>query len=185
MDAVSGERPLVGLLGPAGTSTGGVRWSARRVCWSARRVCRSARRVCWSTRRVRRSARGVRWSARGVRRSAREVRWGARGVRRSTRGLGTRGGSSAVRVRWNARGGNRGGGRSRRRVGRATVGEADNLGTSNNESIKGVDPDVGPRKSIVHSREAGELARRWLVGASVHHVDLTMEEISLSHRDTN
>ena len=164
-DAVSGERPLVGLLlGPAGTGTGGVR--------------RSARGVCRSTRRVRWSVHGVRWGARGV-------RWSARRVRRSARGLGTRGGSSAVGVRWNARGRNRGGGRSGKRVGRVTAGEADNLGTGNNEPIKGVDPDVGPRESVVHSREAGELAGRWLVGASVHHVDLTMEEISLSHRNTN
>ena len=74
VDAVSGERPLVRLLGPAGTGTGGVRRSVRGVS---------------------RSVHGVRWSARGVRRSA-------RGVRRSTSGLETRGGSGAVGVRWNA-----------------------------------------------------------------------------------
>ena len=113
------------------------------------------------------------------------VRRSARGVRRGARGLGTRGGRRAVGVRWNAGGGNRRGGRSGRRVGRVTPGEADNLGTGNNESIKGVGPDVGPLESVVHSREASEIAGRWLAGASVYHVDLTMEEISLSRRNTN
>ena len=124
VDAVSWERPLVGLLGPAGTGTGGIR-------------------------------RGTG----GVRRSARGVRWSARGVRRSARGLGTRGGRRAVRVRWNARGRNRRGRRSERRVGRVTPGEADNPGTGRSESIIGAVPDVlGPFESVVHSREAGELA---------------------------
>ena len=110
---------------------------------------------------------------------------GTGGVRRGARGLGTSGGRRAVGVRGNAGGGNRRGRRSRRRVWRASVGEADNLGTSNNESIKGIDPDVGPLESVVHSGEAGELAGGWLVGASVLHVDLTVKEISLSHRNTN
>ena len=92
---------------------------------------------------------------------------GTGGVRRSARGLGTRGG-------------NGGGGRSGRRVGRTSVGEADNLGTRNNESIKALGPDVGPLESVVHSREAGELFGGWFVGASVLHVDLAVKEISES-----
>ena len=103
----------------------------------------------------------------------------------SARGLGISGGGRAVGVRGNAGGGNRGGGRSGRRVGRVSAGEADNLGTSNNESIKGIGPDVGPLESVVHSREAGELVGGWLVGASALHVDLTVKEISLSHWNTN
>jgi len=109
---------------------------------------------------------------------------GTGGVRRSARRLGTRDGRRAVGGRGNA-GGNRRGGRSGRRVGRASVGEADNLGTSNNESVKGIGPDVGPLVSVVHSREAGELAGGWFLGASVLHVDLAVKEISLSHRNTN
>ena len=133
VDVTSGERPLVGPpLGPADTSTGG--------------------------------------------------------VRRSARGLGTRDGRRTVGVGGNAGGGARGG--SGRRVGRAIIrrsifSEADNLGTNNNESIDLVGPDVGPFESVVHSGQGGELAGGWLIGASVHDVDLTMEGIYLSHRSTN
>lgn len=41
---------------------------------------------------------------------------------------------------------------------RAIISEADNFGTSNNESIEGVGPDVGPLETIVHSGEAREIA---------------------------
>ena len=101
---------------------------------------------------------------------------GTGGVRRSARGMGTRGG----------RGGNGRGRRNGRRVGRAIVrraiiSEADNLGTSNNESIEGIGPDVGPFESIVHSREAGEIAGGWFVSASILYIDLAAEGISLNH----
>jgi hypothetical protein len=108
------------------------------------------------------------------------IRRGTSGIRRSARRVGTRGGVGSTPE--DETGGGR---RSGSRVGRATVGEADEFGTSNNESIEGVGPDVGPLEAGVHSREAGEIAGGWLVGASVLHVDLTMEEISLSHRNTD
>ena len=103
---------------------------------------------------------------------------GVGGVRRSARGIRTRDGrgrtAGALR---NARGGSR--------IGRATVGEADNLWTSNNESIDVVGPDVGPRESVVHSGEGGEFAGGCLISASVLHIDLAVEGIPLSLRDTN
>jgi len=162
VDAVSGEisRPLVGLLlGLADTGTGGVRRSTGMVCRSTGGICRGIGGTRRSTGGIRRSTSGIcrstggiRWGAYGVRRSARGVRW-------SARGLGTRGGRRAVRVRWNARGRNRRGGRNERRVGRVTPGEADNPGTGRSESIIVAVPDVlGPFESVVHSREAGELA---------------------------
>jgi len=92
---------------------------------------------------------------------------GTGGVRRSACGFGTRDGR---RTAGNAGGGN--GGRSGRGFRRGIISEADNVGTSNNESIEGIGPDVWPLESVVHSREAGEIAGGWLVGASVHHVDL-------------
>jgi len=90
---------------------------------------------------------------------------GVGGVRRSARGMRTRGGrgrtAGALR---NARGGSR--------IGRATVGKAGNLWTSNNESIDVVGPDVRPRESVVHSGEGGEFAGGCLISASVLHIDL-------------
>jgi len=92
-------------------------------------------------------------------------RWSARGGR-------TRGGG----IRTAGVGGNAGGRRRiGSRVGRAAVSEADDLGTSNDESIEGVGPDIGPLEPVVHSGEAGEFAGGWLVGASVLHIDLTVE----------
>ena len=91
-------------------------------------------------------------------------RWGARGGRTSDGWIRT------LRVGGNAGGGGRTGGR----VGRATFGKTDDLGTSNNESVERVGPDVGPLESVVHSREAGEFVRGWLVSASVLHVNLTV-----------
>ena len=107
---------------------------------------------------------------------------GVGGVCRSARGIRTRGGRgrSAGALR-NGRGGSRIG----RAAGRATVGEADNLWTGNNESIDVVGPDVGPRESVVHSREGGEFAGGCLISASVLHIDLAVEGIPLSLRDTN
>lgn len=75
-------------------------------------------------------------------------RWGARGGRTRDGRIGT------ARVVGDAGGGWRSGGR----VGRATISKADNFGTSNDESIEGVGPDVGPLESGIHSREAGEFA---------------------------
>ena len=100
---------------------------------------------------------------------------GIGGVRRSACGVRT------VGVGRNAgRGGRRGS-----RVGRATISKADDLGTSDDESVEFVGPNVGPVVSVVHSGEAGELAGGWLVSASVLHINLTVEGISLSHRNTN
>jgi len=48
--------------------------------------------------------------------------------------------------------------RSGGRVGRAAISKADDFGTSNDESIEGVGPDVGPLESGIHSRESGEFA---------------------------
>ena len=73
-------------------------------------------------------------------------RWGARGGRTRDGRIGT------ARVVGDAGGG--GGGR----VGRTAISKADDLGTSNDESIEGVGPDVGPLESGIHSREAGEFA---------------------------
>jgi hypothetical protein len=75
-------------------------------------------------------------------------RWGARGRRTRDGGIRT------ARVVWDAGGRRRSGGR----VGRATIGKADDFGTSNDESIEGVGPDVGPLDPGIHSREAGEFA---------------------------
>jgi hypothetical protein len=97
---------------------------------------------------------------------------GVGGVRRSTRGV-----RSGAGRRRNVGGGSR--------VGRFIIGKADNLGTSNNKSIEGVGPDVGPLESIVHSGETGEIIGGWLVSASVLHVDLAVDGISLRHWDTN
>jgi hypothetical protein len=58
------------------------------------------------------------------------------------------------------------------RIGRATISKADDFGTSNDESIQGVGPDVGPLESVVHSGEAGEFAGGRLIGASVLHINL-------------
>ena len=128
VNVTSGERPLVGPpLGPADTSTGG--------------------------------------------------------VRRSARGLGTRDRRRTVGVGGNAGGARGGSGRAI--VRRSIFSEADNIGTSDNESIDIVGPDVGPFESVVHSREGGELAGGWLIGASVHDVDLTVGGIYLSDRSTN
>ena len=69
-------------------------------------------------------------------------------------------------------------GRSRRRVGRATLSKADDLWTSNDKSIEFVSVNVGPDISVVHSGESGEIVGGWLVGASVLHVDLAVEEDS-------
>jgi len=66
------------------------------------------------------------------------------------------------------------------------ISKADNLGTSNNESIGRVAPDVlGPREFIVHSGETDDIVGGWLVSASVLHVDLAVDKISLSHWNTN
>jgi hypothetical protein len=84
--------------------------------------------------------------------------------------------------RWAGRGlGARSGGR-RSRVGRIVFGKADNVGTSNNKSTEVVSVDVGPFVSVIHSRNAGELAGGWLISASVLHVDLTTEGGTLSQR---
>ena len=99
----------------------------------------------------------------GARRSARRVR--TRNTGRRNGGVGRNGGGGRVR--------------------RAIFSEGDNIGTRNSESIEFVGIDVGPLNAIVHSREAGEIAGGRLVSASVLHVDLTMEEISLSHWSAN
>lgn len=79
---------------------------------------------------------------------------GAGGICRSARGVEWRGGGRrTVGVGENA-GGNRGG-RTRTRVGRIIIGEANNFGTSNNESIEVVGIDVRPLESVVHPGEAG------------------------------
>lgn len=101
-----------------------------------------------------------------VRRNARGIR--ARDRRRRAIGVGGDAGGG------NARRGNAGGGR-RSGIGRTAISKADDLGTSDNESIKRIGPDVGPVESIVHSGEGGEIAGRWLVSASVLHVHLTTE----------
>jgi len=78
-------------------------------------------------------------------------RWSARGGRARDGGIRT----AVVGV--NAGGVNAGGWRrSRRRVGRATLGKADNLGTSDDKSIEKIGPDVGPLKSNIHSREGNK-----------------------------
>ena len=59
-------------------------------------------------------------------------------------------------------------------VGGAIIGEADNIGTSNNESVEVVGIDVRPLESVVHSGETGEIAGGWLISASILHVDLTV-----------
>lgn len=104
----------------------------------------------------------------------------ASGLRRSAHRIGRRDGRRRAEGVVNIAGGNRGGGRSR--VGRGIVGEADDIGTSNNESIEIIVVDVRPLESVIHSGEAGEIARGWLISASILHVDLTMGESPLSHR---
>jgi len=74
-------------------------------------------------------------------------RWSARGGRARDGGIRT-----AVA------GGNTGRGGRGGRVGRATLSKADDLGTSDDESIEGVCPDVGPLESGIHSREGSEFA---------------------------
>jgi len=105
-----------------------------------------------------------------VRRNARGIR--ARDRRRRAVGVGGDAGGG------NARRGNAGGGR-RSGIGRTAISKADDLGTSDNESIKRIGPDVGPVESIVHSGEGGEIAGRWLVSASVLHVHLNAAGVVL------
>jgi len=96
------------------------------------------------------------------------ARAGVTGVCRSARRVGARGGgrmSGGV-------GGNAGGRRGRSRVGSTVIGKADDIGTGDNESVEIVGIDVRPRESVVHSREAGEFACRWLISTSILDVDL-------------
>jgi hypothetical protein len=82
---------------------------------------------------------------------------GAGGVRRGTRRVRTRdGGRRTTGVGGTAGGGNGGGRRNRGRVRRVTISKTDSLGSSNDESIERVGPDVGPLESVVHPGEAGE-----------------------------
>ena len=96
----------------------------------------------------------------------------ATGFLRAARGVGARGsGGRTVGVAGNA-----GGNLRRGRVGRSIIGEADDIWTSNNESVERIRVDVRPLVSVVHSGEAGKIAGGWFVSASVLHIDLTTEE---------
>jgi len=95
-------------------------------------------------------------------------------IRRTARGVRTRDGRrGAAGVEGDA------GGRSGRRIGRTTVSKADDFWTSNSKSGERISPDVGPLESIIHSGEGGEIAGRWLVSASVLHVNLNATRIIL------
>jgi len=77
----------------------------------------------------------------------------------------------------------RGGRRSR--AGTVIIGEADDIGTSNNESVEIIVIDIRPTESVVHSWEAGEVAGGWLASATFLQVNLTIGENSLSQKNRN
>jgi len=107
---------------------------------------------------------------------------GACGARRSASGVRTRDGRRrTVGVGWSTGGIRRHRGRRRGgiRIGGTTVSKADNLGASNDESIKGVGPYIRPLESIIHSGEGGEFAGGWAVSTSILHVDLNATRVVL------